>query len=87
MNIRVQDLIIECESFTLRVAPGEYETFPVVDNKGLFSHLYVKKLNAFFIINIQLITIDFQSFFLNKFQQHDQKQYLIREARQCWRTQ
>lgn len=27
---------IEFESYTLRIAPGEYKTFPFVDNKGLF---------------------------------------------------
>ncbi|QGY29050.1 hypothetical protein [Pantoea cypripedii] len=32
--------IIECESVSLRVAPGEYFNFPVVDNKGLFRHFY-----------------------------------------------
>ena len=30
--------LIECESFSLHVAPGEYHSFPLVDNKGLFAH-------------------------------------------------
>lgn len=30
--------LINCESFSLRIAPGEYRSFPVVDNKGQFVH-------------------------------------------------
>lgn len=30
--------LIECESFSLHVAPGEYHSFPLVENKGLFAH-------------------------------------------------
>lgn len=52
MNIKVRDLIIECESFTLRVAPGEYQTFPVVDNKGLFSHF--RKTDEVFIYGFEV---------------------------------
>ncbi|MBF6637882.1 hypothetical protein LLS47_21330 [Rouxiella badensis] len=28
------------ENVTLRIAPGEYHTFPLVDNKGVFTHFY-----------------------------------------------
>ena len=32
--------IIECESVSVRIAPGEYFNFPVVDNKNIFLHFY-----------------------------------------------
>lgn len=41
--------IIELESYTLRVAPGEYQTFPFVDNKGLFRDFW--KTNDDFIFS------------------------------------
>ena len=28
------------EKVTLRIAPGEYHSFPLVDNKGVFTHFY-----------------------------------------------
>ncbi|BFI58894.1 hypothetical protein KD4_28390 [Yersinia pseudotuberculosis] len=37
-SVAIRGSIIECESITIRVAPGEYHNFPIVDNKGLFSH-------------------------------------------------
>ncbi|MCW6644081.1 hypothetical protein NFB40_09970 [Yersinia ruckeri] len=37
-SVAICGSIIECESITIRIAPGEYHNFPVVDNKGLFSH-------------------------------------------------
>ncbi|HDY4931401.1 TPA: hypothetical protein RPG34_003226 [Yersinia enterocolitica] len=37
-SISIRGSIIECESITLRVSPGEYHNFPIVDNKGLFAH-------------------------------------------------
>lgn len=37
-SISIHGSIIACESITLRVSPGEYHNFPIVDNKGLFAH-------------------------------------------------
>lgn len=37
-SIAIRGSIIECESITLRVSPGEYHNFPIVDNKDLFAH-------------------------------------------------
>ena len=37
MAHQVYDLI-ECESFSLRISSGEYQSFMVVDNKKLFHH-------------------------------------------------
>lgn len=56
MNIKARGLIIECESFTLRVAPGEYQNFPVVDNKGLFPHF--RKTDEVFINGFEVYRTD-----------------------------
>lgn len=55
MNNKYQRLI-ECESFTLHVAPGQYQNFPVVDNKGLFLHF--RKTDEGFIYGFEVCRTD-----------------------------
>lgn len=51
MKDELQELI-ECESFSLHVAPGEYQSFPVVDDRGLFSNF--RKTNEDFIFGVEI---------------------------------
>ena len=55
MNNKAQGLI-ECESFTLHIAPGKYQSFPVVDNKGLFPNF--RKTNENFIYGFEIYRTD-----------------------------
>lgn len=43
--------IINCESASVRIAPGKYFDFPIVDNKGLFPSFF--KTNSDFNIQVQ----------------------------------
>lgn len=55
MNITSEE-IITCESASVRIAPGEYFEFPIVDNKGLFPNYFRTK--STFVFELQCNCID-----------------------------
>lgn len=50
MNTSINN-IIDCESVSVRIAPGEYFEFAVVDNKDMFPHFF--KTNDSFNVQLQ----------------------------------
>ncbi|WP_152560670.1 hypothetical protein [Pantoea sp. NGS-ED-1003] len=55
MNTHLKN-VIDCESISVRVAPGEYFEFAVVDNKDMFPHFF--KTSESFNIQLQCNCID-----------------------------
>ena len=68
--------IITCESASVRIAPGEYFEFPIVDNKDLFPHFF--KTNSDF--NFQVQCNCFEDFIYALYMRKEKLAYLVC----CW---
>lgn len=65
--------IIDCESVSVRIAPGEYFQFPVVDNKGLFPHFFRSESKS----DLQLQTNCIDEYFHALYQRKGNVFYLV----------